>query len=68
MTTITCGHFDCANCDDNGRCKADNVTLNYRNIATFNMGRAEVLVCENYKMSEQYKKMEDMMEMMLFGK
>ena len=69
MASITCGHIDCENCGDDNKCKADKVTLSYRNIATVNIGRAEVLVCENYKMSDQYKKLKDMiMETMLFGK
>lgn len=59
MTVVTCGRFDCANCDDYGRCKADNVTLNYRNIATVNMGRQDILICNQYKMSENYKRMEE---------
>ena len=67
MTTITCGHVDCANCDDNGRCKANNVILNYHNIATVNMGRQDILICNQYKMSEDYKRIEEEMFSFFLG-
>lgn len=59
MTSITCGHFDCINCSDDGKCKSDNVTLNYHNIATVNMGRQDILICNQYEMSDDYKRMEE---------
>lgn len=58
MVSVTC---PCVECIHNGRrnkCRAKNIDLTFRNMATVNEGRVDMWVCNMYEKSESYKKFE----------
>lgn len=58
MVSVTC---PCVECIHNGRrnkCRAKDINLTFRNMATVNEGRVDMWVCNKYEKSESYKKFE----------
>ncbi len=55
MVSITC---PCIECKYNGakyKCKAKNIKLTYRNMATVNEGRVDMWICNQYELSDEVK-------------
>ena len=58
MVSVTC---PCIECKYNGvryKCKAKNIKLTFRNMATVNEGRVNMWVCNQYELSDEAKEME----------
>ena len=72
MVSITC---PCTECEYNGKqmkCRAKQIHLGWRNMATINEGRVDMWICDHYKPSEWYievgKKIIEHIEEMKGGK
>lgn len=58
MTKVYCPCLECVNNKDQ-RCKAKEVSLTWRSLATVNEGRQEVWVCKQYQVSEEMQVIEE---------
>lgn len=59
MVSVTC---PCVECIHNGRrnkCTAKNINLTFRNMATINEGRIDMLICNKYEKSDFCKRFEE---------
>lgn len=65
MTKILCGQIDCKYSNVKNECECKNITLNYRNMATVNEGRVDMLICNQYEMSDEAKQIKKELEQFL---
>lgn len=59
MVSITCPCIECINHGVKNKCKAKNINLKYRNMATVNEGRVEMWICDKYELSAEAKEIAD---------
>ena len=67
MVSVTC---PCIECKYNGaryKCKAKNIKLTFRNMATVNEGRVNMWVCNQYELSDEAKEMERLFKQQIRG-
>lgn len=58
MVSITCPRSECAHNGRGHKCTAKAINFTYRNMATMNEGRVDMLVCDKYELSESAKRVE----------
>ena len=63
--SISCPCVECKNNGARHKCKAKNITLTFRNMATVNEGRVDMWVCNKYELSEESKKIKKFLEVMI---
>ena len=59
MTKLYCADITCKYHKNTDLCTAKKVLLNYRNMATVNEGRVDMLVCQQYEENEFYKRVKE---------
>jgi len=65
MVSITCPCTECINNGVRYKCKAKNINLKYRNMATINEGRVDMWICDKYELSDEAKKLTQLFEKMI---
>ena len=58
MVSVTCPSVECIYNGRRYKCKAKNISLKYRNMATVNEGRIDMWICDKYELSEDAKRIE----------
>ncbi|MBQ9589281.1 MAG: hypothetical protein IJR29_03750 [Butyrivibrio sp.] len=62
MTAITCPCVECIHNGKRYKCTAEKINFKYRNMATINEGRVDMWICNQYELTEEAKKIEEMMK------
>ena len=59
MVSITCPCEECLYNGKGHKCKAKNINLKYRNMATVNEGRVDMWICDKYELSPWAKMIDE---------
>ena len=67
MVSVTCPCIECINHGAKNKCKAKNINLKYRNMATVNEGRVDMWICDKYELSAEAKEIADVIAKVMGG-
>ena len=62
MVSVTCPCVECVHNGARYKCKAKNINLKYRNMATVNEGRVDMWICDKYEETPTMKKISEIMD------
>lgn len=67
MVSVTCPCVVCMYNGERNKCKAKNINLTYRNMATVNEGRVDMWICDKYELSAEAKEIADAIAKVMGG-
>ena len=67
MVSVTCPCVECMYHGERNKCKAKNINLTYRNMATINEGRVDMWICDKYELSAEAKEIADAIAKVMGG-
>ena len=59
MVSVSCPCVECVNHGRGHKCRAKNINLKWRNMATVNEGRVDMWICDKYELSDWAKKIDE---------